>query len=368
MSELKQLESFQLGDLKLKNRMVMAPMTRNRAGEGNVPHDLNAEYYRQRSSAGLIITEASQVSEQGIGYPMTPGIHTPEQVEGWKKVTGAVHEAGSRVFLQLWHVGRVSHSDYHNGELPVAPSAIPAKGQAFSPTGFKDFETPRALDTDEIPGIVEDFKKGAQNAKEAGFDGVEIHGANGYLLNQFLEDGSNRRGDRYGGSIENRLRFTLEVVEAVLEIWDSNRVGIRLSPNGTFNGMYDSNPKKMYTELLKQLENYELAYVHFVEEARPEGEEFEHYPELVSSFYADKYSGNRIFCGNLDREKSEELLREGKTDLVAYARLFLANPDLPKRFELDAELNEPDQDTFYGGDEKGYTDYPFLQAKPEATG
>jgi len=366
MSHLKLLEPFKLGPYKLKNRLVMAPMTRNRAGEGNVPVNMNATYYQQRVSAGLIISEASQVSEQGVGYPKTPGIHTTEQVEGWKKVTEAVHDKGGIIFLQLWHVGRISHPDFHNGDLPVAPSAVKPEGQAFTYEGLKDFVTPRALEKNEIPGIIEDFKKGAENAKKAGFDGVEIHGANGYLIDQFLRDGTNKRSDEYGGSVTKRSRVALEIVDAVCEVWDSKQVGIRLSPSGVFNDMYDSNPTKLFNYLLGELSRKNLAYVHLVEPLFAlEGEKFENVPRNVAEYYRPAYDGILIACGNLDKQKGEKLLRENIADLIAYARLYLANPDLPERFRLDAPLNEPDQDTFYGGDEQGYIDYPFLE-KEEA--
>ncbi len=247
MSKQPLLETFRLGDLNLKNRMVMAPMTRNRAGEGNVQREMNATYYRQRSSAGLIVTEASQVAPHGQGYPYTPGIHNPEQVEGWKKVTQAVHEEEGKIFLQLWHVGRISHPDFHQGKLPLAPSALKPEGQVYTFEGLKDFVTPRALETREIPDMIADYRNGARLAREAGFDGVEIHGANGYLIDQFLQDISNKRTDMYGGSIENRTRFLLEVVQAILEEWPSNRVGLRLSPSGEFNTMGDSHSRELFT-------------------------------------------------------------------------------------------------------------------------
>lgn len=359
---MKLLESFQLASLSLTNRIVMGPMTRNRASEGNTPNDLMTTYYRQRSSAGLIITEATQISEQGIGYPNTPGIHTQEQIEGWKPITSAVHDEGSAIFLQLWHVGRVSHSDFHNGDLPVAPSAIPAEGKAFTPTGFKDFETPRALDTDEIPGIIEDFRQAGYNAKEAGFDGVELHAANGYLINQFLEDGSNNRNDEYGGSIENRSRILFEALDALLETMDASQIGIRLSPNGYFNGMHDSNPQELYTYVLNKLSEYNLAYVHFVEEERPEGERYAHYPENVLDTYGPAYNGNIIVCGNMTKEKGEALIEAGKADLIAFAREYISNPDLPTRFAEGIDLTPADQSTFYGGGAEGYTDYEFAMA------
>jgi len=364
MSDLKLLEPCTLSDLQLKNRMVMAPMTRNRAGEGNVPHEMNAKYYRQRTSAGLIISEATQISEQGIGYPNTPGIHTDEQVEGWKKVTEAVHKEDGLIFLQLWHVGRISHPDFHDGEKPVAPSTVKPEGQAFTYEGLKDFVTPRALEVEEIPAIIDDFRKGAENAKKAGFDGVEIHAANGYLIDQFLRDGTNKRTDKYGGAIKNRARFALEITKAVCDVWDNDRVGIRLSPSGTFNDMYDSNPPKIFNYLLGELSKYNLAYVHMVEPLfELDGDEYDNFPRNVVEFYRPSYNGTMIGCGNLDKVSGEELLQKDHADLIAYARLFLANPDLPDRFRRDAPLNEPDTDTFYGGDEEGYIDYPFLETK-----
>jgi N-ethylmaleimide reductase len=248
----------QLGRYQLPNRIIMAPLTRNRAGDGNVPLDIHATYYRQRASAGLIISEATQVSPQGIGYPATPGIHSAEQVAGWKTVTDAVHEAGGRIFLQLWHVGRVSHPSFHKGELPVAPSAIAPKGEAMTHEGPQPFVIPRALDLDEIPGIVAAFRQGAENALAAGFDGVEVHGANGYLLDQFLRDGSNHRTDAYGGSIENRARLLLEVTQAAVDVWGRDRVGVRLSPSSTFNGMGDSDPRATFGYTVRALNAFNL--------------------------------------------------------------------------------------------------------------
>lgn len=360
---LKLLESVQLGPYTLKNRMVMAPLTRNRASAGNVPHPLNAEYYKQRASAGLIITEATQISPQGQGYPSTPGIHSAEQVEGWKLVTEAVHEHQGVIFQQLWHVGRISHPSLQpNGELPVAPSAIAPEGEASTFSGPQPFVTPRALETEEIPGVVEQYRQAAQNALAAGFDGVEIHGANGYLIDQFLHDGSNHRSDRYGGSIANRTRFLLEVVAAVVEVWGSDRVGLRLSPSGTFGSMADSDPKALFTYVVEALNSFNLAYLHLVE-PRVQGNRDEENPDMALSthYFRTVYNGILISAGGHDRETGEATLNAGDADLIAYGRLFISNPDLPRRFALNAPLTPYDRDTFYGGNERGYTDYPFLE-------
>lgn len=353
------LESYNLGGLELSNRVIMAPMTRSRAGEGNVPHELNAEYYKQRASAGLIISEGTQISEQGVGYPWTPGIHTDEQIEGWKKVTDAVHEADGRIFAQIWHVGRISHPYFHDGDLPVAPSAIKPEGQAFTPEGMKDFVEPRALKTGEIPDIIEDYVQAAKNALEAGFDGVEIHGANGYLIDQFIQDGTNQRTDKYGGSVENRARFALEVTEAVVDAISAEKVGIRLSPSGEFNDMHDSNPKHTFTYLINQLNEFDLAYLHLIEPLS-DVSKLKNYLVEVTPFFRNIYEGTIITCGGYDKDSGNKAINEDYTDLVAYAQLFLANPDLPKRFAVDEDLNEPDSDTYYGGDETGYTDYSFM--------
>jgi len=340
--------------------MAMAPMTRNRAGASNVPTDLNVLYYTQRASAGLIITEASQVSPQGVGYANTPGIHTPEQVEGWRKVTQAVHQEGGLIFLQLWHVGRVSHSSFHNGDLPVAPSAIKIEGKVYTAQGLQDFETPRALETPEIKEVVEQFRQGAIHAKEAGFDGVEIHGAFGYLIEQFLADGSNIRTDAYGGSVENRARFALEVVDAVVSVWGAGKVGIRLSPSNYFNGIHQSDPAAQYDYLINELNTYPLAYIHLMEPLASI-EHLPHYIKEVTARFRKIYKGTIISNGGYTFEAGEKALQEGIADIIAYGSLFLANPDLPQRFETGATLNIPDRTTFYGGDEKGYTDYSFLQ-------
>ena len=353
------LSSFTIGDLKLKNRMVMAPMTRSRAGEGNVPTELMAEYYKQRSGAGLIITEASQISTQGVGYPGTPGIHSSEQVEGWKLVTKAVHNNGGKIFIQLWHVGRISHPDFHGGELPVAPSAVKAAGQAFTNEGMKDFVTPRELNKEEIKSIVGDFKKAAINAKQAGFDGIELHAANGYLIDQFLVDRTNKRTDEYGGSVENRGRFLFEVLDAVCEVWPSNRVGIRLSPSGLFNDMGDSDPQYIFSHVIGKLNSYDLGYLHLIEPLMPIDEHPQLVPKVLDA-YGVMYQGVRMANGGFTKDTGNLALTEEKTELVSFGVLYLANPDLEKRFEINADLNSPNQETFYGGSEAGYTDYPFL--------
>lgn len=346
----------QLGPYELRNRLVMAPLTRNRAGTGNVPQPMNALYYAQRTSAGLIITEATQVAPQGLGYPNTPGIHTSEQVQGWLRVTEAVHQRGGRIFLQLWHVGRISHPSLQPGEaLPVAPSAIRPEGEAYTYQGTQPFITPRALETGEIPGVIANFRNGAQLATEAGFDGVEIHAANGYLIDQFLRDGTNHRTDAYGGSVENRARFLLEVVKVVTEIWGKERVGVRLSPTNSFNSMYDSDPQKTFGYVAERLGRLGLAYLHVVEVN--ETGQIVDYRRLREAF-----GGTYIANGGYSYERARLNLASGDADLISFGQLYLANPDLPERFARNAPLNMPDQATFYGGDEKGYTDYPFLES------
>jgi len=344
-----------IGAYLLPNRMVMAPLTRNRAGAGNVPTAFNASYYAQRAAAGLIITEASQVSPQGVGYPGTPGIHSREQFQGWKAVTQAVHAKGGRIFLQLWHVGRISHPSLQpNGELPVAPSAIRPAGEAFTQTGLQPFVTPRALETREISGIVDDYRKAAINAVAAGFDGVEIHAANGYLIDQFLRDGSNHRSDQYGGSLENRARFLLEVTDAVVGVWSPNRVGVRLSPVGKFNDMADSDPQRTFEYAARALSRLKPAYLHGVE-MDGDSKNFD-FRKLRRAF-----DGLYIANTGYTKARANAALARGDADLVAFGTLFLANPDLPERFAHDAPLNTPDPATFYGGDARGYTDYPFLE-------
>ena len=350
---------YKLGDLELSNRMVMAPMTRCRAIAENVPNPLAVIYYTQRASAGLIITEGSQVSPHGVGYVRTPGIYSPLQVPGWKKVTEAVHKAGGKIFLQLWHVGRVSHPDFLSGELPVAPSALPVEGEVHTPLGKKKFVIPRALELDEIPGIIEQFRKGAQNAKSAGFDGVEIHGANGYLLDQFLRDGSNRRTDKYGGSFENRLRLPLEVTEAVVSVWGFDRVGYRISPHFSLNSMSDTNPRQTYSLFAKELNNIGIGYIHMVE---PVGGRMgvTAMDAKLAPIIHDIFEGTLILNGGYDSSSGNEVIEKGDADLISFGVPFLANPDLPERFKQNTPLNQPDIATFYMGEEKGYIDYPKL--------
>ncbi|MFL9610477.1 alkene reductase [Methylobacillus sp. Pita2] len=347
-----------LGSIALTNRIVMAPLTRNRAGKGNVPQPINAEYYAQRASAGLIITEATPISATGHGYPATPGIHDLEQVEGWKLVTQAVHAKGGKIVLQLWHVGRISHPSLQPGNaLPVAPSAIKPAGQAFTYEGLQDFVTPRALAIEELPGIVADYARAARNALEAGFDGVEIHAANGYLLDQFLRDGTNHRTDEYGGSIENRTRLLLEVTKAVVEVAGADRVGVRISPLNPFNDISDSDPQALFNHVAESLSPFGLAYLHVVEG----GMGGEGVPPFDFSALRKHFKGGYIANLGYDKAKGDAAIASGHADAVAYGALYIANPDLVERFRQDAPLNTPDQATFYGGDAKGYTDYPTLQ-------
>lgn len=348
---------IQIGSYTLPNRIIMAPLTRMRAGVGNIPTKMNATYYAQRSSAGLIIAEATQVSPQGRGYARSPGIHSPEQVAGWRLVTDAVHAAGGRILLQLWHAGRTSHPALQeNGALPVAPSAIAAVGHAYTPTGRLPMVTPRALETAEIPGVVEQFRQAAKNALAAGFDGVEIHGANGYLIDEFLQDGSNQRTDRYGGSIANRTRFLIEVVEAVTSVWSGNRVGVRLSPSGTNYSMDDSDRAATFSYAVEALNTFDLAYFHLMEP-----NEWGNQTGLDAAFFRPIFKGALMVNGGYDRQKGDAIVASGTADLVSFGRTFLANPDLPKRFALNAPLNNPDPSTFYDGDQNGYTDYPPLE-------
>jgi N-ethylmaleimide reductase len=350
---------YRLGDLELHNRLVMSPMTRSRALDGNVPNSLAATYYAQRASAGLIITEATQVSPQGVGYIRTPGIHSAEQVAAWTTVTDAVHRAGGKIFAQLWHVGRVSHPDFHDGALPVAPSALPVEGEAFTLRGPTKLVTPRALETHELPGIVAQFRRAAENAKAAGFDGVELHGANGYLLDQFLRDGANRRTDAYGGSIQNRARLPLEVTDAVIGVWGPQRVGYKLSPYFSGYSMSDSNPIATFSFIAAELSKRGLLYLHVTEPvagpAVPPAATARATPVLRAEF-----DGTLIVNGGYDTRSAQAAIARGEADLVAFGVPFLANPDLPARYRSNAALNSPDQATFYAGEEKGYTDYPAL--------
>ncbi|WP_287129936.1 alkene reductase [Candidatus Cyanaurora vandensis] len=353
---------IQLGPYTLPNRIIMAPLTRNRAGAGNVPGPLNATYYEQRASAGLLITEASQVSPQGLGYPATPGIYAPEQVAGWRLVTEAVHRQGGRIFLQLWHVGRISHPSLQpDGALPVAPSAIAPQGQAMTYQGMQPFVTPRALELDEMPAMVEQYRWGAANALAAGFDGVEVHGANGYLLDQFLRDGANHRTDSYGGPVENRARLLLEVTEAVVGVWGADRVGVRLSPSSTFNDMQDSNPQATFGYAVDQLNRFGLAYLHLLE---PSESDLRHGGTAIpTAYFRPIFKGLLMVNWDYDLAKGNAVLAQGNADLVSYGKLFIANPDLPVRFQTQAPLNTPDETTFYGGGAAGYTDYPTLKER-----
>jgi N-ethylmaleimide reductase len=349
---------IRIGAIDLANRMVMAPLTRSRAAAGLVPGPLAAEYYGQRATAGLIITEATQVSVLAQGYIATPGIYTEEQVAGWRRVTDEVHRRGGRIVVQLWHVGRVSHTSLlPSGEVPVAPSAIRANTQTFTSEGRVDVSTPRELALEEIPGIVDDFRRAARNAIDAGFDGVEVHGANGYLIDQFLRDGANRRGDAYGGSIENRTRFMFEVVQAVANEIGADRTGVRLSPVTPASDLRDSDPQPLFERAVERLDSLGIAFVHVIEGAT--GGPRDNIPFDYAALRA-KFRGAWIVNNGYDQTMAETAVREGRADAVAFGTPFLANPDLVRRFRENAPLNAPDPQTFYGGGAEGYVDYPFL--------
>ncbi len=358
MSASKLFDPYKLGAVTLTNRAVMAPLTRNRALAGFVPNPLAIEYYGQRASAGLLVTEASQVSQQGQGYQDTPGIYSKEQVAGWRKVTDRVHERGGRIFIQIWHVGRISHTTLQaNGAAPVGPSAIRANGKTFVGGTFADVSEPRALELSEIPGIIDSFKRASANALAAGFDGVEIHGANGYLLDQFAKDGANKRTDAYGGSIENRARLMLEVSKAVAAEAGAERTGIRISPVTTANDISDSNPQPLFDHIVDQLNALKLIYIHVIEGATGG-------PRDIAPFDYDslrkRFNGAYIANNGYDFKLATEVLDRNKADLIAFGKPFISNPDLVERLKLGAPLNDFDKATFYGGGAKGYTDYPAL--------
>jgi N-ethylmaleimide reductase len=334
-------------------------MTRNRAVGANVPHSVAPLYYSQRAAAGLIISEASQVSANAVGYIRTPGLHGAEQVEMWRTVTDAVHAAGGRMFAQLWHVGRVSHPDFLEGELPVAPSALLPVGEITTPLGRKKFVMPRLLEGDELPILVEAFRWAAANAKQAGFDGVEIHGANSYLLDQFLRDGANHRNDEYGGSVRNRARFPLMVTDAVIDVWGPSRVGYRMSPNGGSYSMSDSDPVKTFSYMADALNERGIAYLHVLEPVGG-GSALPGHVTRVTPFLRERFRGALIANGGYDAQSAEAAVKNGNADFVSFGVPFLANPDLVERFKRGAPLNPPDFTTFFQGEEKGYTDYPTL--------
>lgn len=365
------LRPADLGDLRLPNRTIMAPMTRNRAGSGLAPTDLNATYYAQRAGAGLVITEATPVEPRGHGYPNIPGIYTDAQERGWRLVTDAVHRRDGRIFQQLWHSGRINHPlTMPDGERPVAPSAIRPDGSIATSEGEKEFQRPRSLETDEVRNIVQRFGEAAERSRRAGFDGVELHAANGYLVDQFLRDGTNRRTDRYGGDLEGRLRFLREVVDALLEVWGGRRVGVRLSPVSSFNDMSDSDPERTFARAAEVLDGRGIAYLHLVEPESPKPPTSgEHGPAF--SAIRDAFAGPLVANGGYDRESGNRVIRDGYADLVSFARSFLANPDLTLRFAEELPLNEPDPESFYGGGAEGYIDYPTwreLQAGSSETG
>ncbi len=345
-------DPIQIGDLHLPNRIIMAPLTRCRASKGRIPNDMMAEYYRQRANAGLILSEATSVTDMGVGYPNTPGIWSEDQVEGWRKVTQAVHAEGGRILLQLWHVGRISDPVYLDGELPVAPSAIKPEGHVSLIRPKKEYVTPRALALNEIPELIEAFRRGADNARRAGFDGVEIHAANGYLLDQFLQTNSNQRTDEYGGSIENRARLLMEVTDAVLSVWEPGRVGVHLAPRGDGHDMGDEDPAALFGYVARELGKRKLAFLC----AREHAAEDSLGPDLKTQF-----GGAYIANENFDKASAESWLASAKADAVAFGRLYIANPDLAERFAEDESLNEPDPATFYASGPEGYTDYPALR-------
>jgi N-ethylmaleimide reductase len=359
-----------VGRYKLRHRMAMAPLTRSRAGQpGNVPTPLMACYYAQRASAALIVSEATQVSMQGQGYAWTPGIHSREQVEGWRLVTNAVHEAGGKMFMQLWHVGRISHPALQpDNMLPVAPSAIKPAGNAFIENERGEgelvpFVTPRALQIEEMPYLVGQYVRGARNALTANFEGVEIHAANGYLLEQFIDSSTNRRTDAYGGPVENRARLLFDVVEAVTKVWGADRVGVRLSPLSTFNDISDDDPEATFGYIAGRLNDYGLAYLHLVNpaiSALEKGEEPAPQALRMVDLIRAKFRGPLMVAGGFDHDTAEAWLEKGRADVIAFGRKFLANPDLPQRFRVRAPLNRDDPPTYYGGGAKGYTDYPTL--------
>lgn len=357
MTVLQQLLTpYRAGCLDLPNRVVMAPLTRNRAGEGHCPTELVAEYYAQRASAGLIITEATHVRNDGFGYPNTPGLHTDAQEKAWRRVTDAVHARGGRIVVQLWHVGRISHPVMIGG-TPIAPSAVRAAGELFTTEGMKEFVTPREIAREEIPELVQAFAGAAGRARAAGFDGVEIHGANGYLIDQFLRDGTNRRTDDYGGSAGNRARFLVEVVEAAAAAWEPGRIGVRLSPRNPFNDMQDTDPVATFTEAARRLDTIGLAYLHVMEPIDP-GHPFGGEGERVTPHLRRVFQGPLMVNGGYGRDTGNAAIAHGEADLVAYGVPMLANPDLVERFAEGTQLNAPDPSTFYGGDARGYTDYP----------
>ncbi|MGN6804728.1 MAG: alkene reductase [Trinickia sp.] len=341
-----------VGDLTLPNRIIMAPLTRQRAGAARLPNALMAQYYAERASAGLILSEATSVTPQGVGYAATPGIWSDEQVAGWKQVTKAVHEAGGRIFLQLWHVGRVSHPMFLNGELPVAPSAIAPNGHVSLVRPQQPYVTPRALELDEIREVVAAFRKGAENAKAAGFDGVEVHGANGYLLDQFLQDGTNHRTDAYGGSLENRARLLLEVVDECIAVWGAGRVGVHLAPRGDSHSMSDANPATTFGYVADELGQRGIAFICARESL---GE------NRIGPMLKEAFGGVYIANEKFTQESAQHTLDAGEADAVAWGQLFIANPDLPERFRLGASLNQPNPSTFYSEGSAGYIDYPSLE-------
>ena len=357
---MKLLESTTLKGVTLKNRMAMAPMTRSRATAEGLVGDMQVTYYAQRATAGLLISEGINISPQALGSPLTPGIWNAAQVKAWKAVTAAVHEKGGKIYAQLWHTGRVGHSSVRGGKLPVAPSAIAIQGQQhYTPTGPQDYEIPHPLTTAEVKQVVQDYRKAAENAMEAGFDGVEVHGAFGYLPNQFLVDGANHRTDEYGGSVENRARFVLEIIRALREVYANGQVGIKLSPTIPYNGMIDSDPVKTFSYLIAELDKLDIAYIHLMQPLFPI-DAFPHWPKDTLVAFGHLFHGKIMANGGFDQAKAEAAVEGGLADLVSFGALFIANPDLPNRFAQNAPLNPPDQATFYGGGAKGYIDYPAL--------
>ena len=359
------LESYKMGDLILQNRVIMAPMTRNRASnEDNKPTELHEEYYRQRAGAGLIITEGSQVSKRAVGYINTPGIHSEAQVEGWKKVTKAVHDEGGKIFIQLWHCGRMSHPKFHNGDKPLAPSAVNPNAQAYTSDGFEDTVEPKAMSMEEIKETIAEFKKAAENAKKANFDGVEIHSSNGYLFHQFFNKNANVREDEYGGSIANRARFFFETLDEIKSIWPENRIGVRLNPSlhGTFGIEATEETIPTFDYIIDKLNDYDLAYLH-LSEPFTDVSDVDFLVSEIAKRYRPRYNGTLMINNGFTQDSGNAILDEENADLVAFGKLFISNPDLPRRFAINAPMAEWNEDTFYTPGKEGYIDYPTYQEK-----